>query len=139
MKKALLSILVIVLFFLLVDFIKANVSVPRGIQIKIDEISSEYQGVITDKFAVRNTNPTHLKIITETDVIEISPYQKIVELAEIGDSLIKPANENFAYLKKQNGQLHKIFYTKQSQKTRNHKSFPKQWTENWMESSEWDK
>tara|TARA_R110002049_G_scaffold2052_5_gene14797 strand:- start:78 stop:497 length:420 start_codon:yes stop_codon:yes gene_type:complete len=139
LKKALLSILVIVLFFLLVYFIKANVSVPSGIQIKINEISSEYKGVVSDKFAVRNTNPTHLKIITKTDIIEITPYQKIVDLAEIGDSLIKPANQNIAYLKKQNGQMHEIFYTKLSLKTRNHKSFPKEWKEKWMESSAWDK
>lgn len=106
---------------------------------KIDEIATGYDGIISDKFSVRNTKPTHLKIKTATGFIEISPYQKIVELAEIGDSLIKPANENFAYLKKQNGQMIEIFYTKLSQRTRNHRSFPKEWREKWMESSEWDK
>jgi|TARA_R110000764_G_scaffold239818_1_gene340134 hypothetical protein len=106
---------------------------------KIDEIATGYEGIISDKFSVRNTKPTHLKIQTAKGFIEISPYQKIVDSAEIGDSLIKPENQNFVYLKKRNGQVHEIFYTKLSLETRNHKSFPKEWKEKWMESSEWDK
>lgn len=139
MKKTLLSILSIVLFFLLVYLVKTNLSVPSGIQIKIDEISSEYKGVVSKKFSVRDTDPTHLKIITKTDIMEISPHNKIVHLAEIGDSLIKPANQNFVYLKKTDGQIHQIFYTRLSHETRNHKMFPIEWKEKWMESSAWDK
>lgn len=139
MKKILISTLIISLFFLFVFLIKAYVSVPGGVQIKINEIEKGYKGIITDKFAVRNTKPTHLKIKTETDYIEISPNQKIVELAEIGDSLIKPKNENIVFLKKSDGEVYESFYTKLSKKTRNNDRFPKEWKGKWMESSEWDK
>ena len=139
MKKVIISISTIAIFFLLVYFVKINISIPSGIQIKIDEITLGFKGVISDKFSVRNTKPTHLKVKTENGFVEISPYQKIVDLAEIGDSLIKPKNQNFVYLKKRNGQVHEIFYTRLSLKTRNHKSFPQEWKDKWMESSEWDK
>tara|TARA_R110000751_G_C13517550_1_gene452370 strand:- start:119 stop:538 length:420 start_codon:yes stop_codon:yes gene_type:complete len=139
LKKVLISISIIILFGLFIYFIKTYISIPSGIQLKIDQIATGYEGIISDKFSVRNTKPTHLKIKTATGFIEISPYQKIVDLAQIGDSLIKPENQNFVYLKKRNGQVLEIFYTKLSLETRNHKSFPKEWKEKWMESSEWDK
>ncbi|CAM4210330.1 hypothetical protein ZORO111903_07530 [Zobellia roscoffensis] len=138
MKKVLISISIIFLFGIFIYIIKTYVSIPSGVQLKIDEIATGYEGTISEKFSVRNTKPTHLKIKTVTGFIEISPYQKIVDSAQIGDSLIKPEYQNFVYLKKGNGQVHKIFYTKLSLETRNHKSFPKEWKEKWMESSEWD-
>ncbi|MFD0862586.1 hypothetical protein ACFQ1M_10265 [Sungkyunkwania multivorans] len=139
MKKVLISISIIILFFLFIYIIETRLSMPSGVQMKIDEIATGYEGIIFDKFSVRKTKPTHLKIKTATGFFEISPYQKIVDSAEVGDSLIKPANQNFVYLKKRNGQVQEIFYTKLSMKTRNHRSFPKEWKKKWMESSEWDK
>ncbi len=119
--------------------IRTFISTPSGITLKIDEIKSEFSGIIIEKYSVRNTKPTHLKIKTKSNFIEICPNSQIVNNANVGDSLIKPKNENFVFLKKLNKKEEKFFYTRISKETRNHNIFPKEWKDKWLESSEWEK
>ena len=128
-------ILIICLFILIHNFVTRK----NNIEILVQEIKSGFSGKITDKYAVRNTPPTHLKIKTENEILEISPNSEIVKIAEIGDSIIKPKNENWVYIKKSNGDRLKLFYTRISFETRKNENFPKKWKNRWLESSRWDK
>jgi len=69
----------------------------------------------------------------------ISPNQQLVKHVEVGDSLFKPANNNFIFHIKKSGISRKYFYTKLSYETRKNNSFPEEWKDKWLESSEWDK
>ncbi|WP_299363371.1 hypothetical protein [Winogradskyella sp.] len=109
-----------------------------NIEIIVNEISEGFKGVIVDKYAPRDTQPTHLKIRISETYINVSPYREIVERASIGDSIIKPKNENYIYLIKPDGRKTRIFYTKISYETRKSKFFPEEWKDKWLESSAWD-
>lgn len=134
--KFILSIILGVVFF---TFIHKCMVEPNGVKIKISEIKEEYKGVVIDKYSTRDTPPTFLKIlVSDNKVIDVSPYEAVVDNAEIGDSIIKVKNENIVYLKRDNEPVKTYFYTKISYKTRNNKRFPKEWKDKWPESSEWD-
>lgn len=57
----------------------------------------------------------------------------------MGDSIIKVKDENLCYIRKSNGQSKVFYYVRVSMKTRKHWTFPKEWKDKWMESSDWDK
>lgn len=141
MKKSKIStfgFFVIFIFLIAIFFVFPILKEKGNLRLITKEIREGYKGVIIEKFSVRDTPPTHLKIETEKGIIKVSPNQTIVEKSKIGDSIIKPKNENFAYLVTTKGVKNKYFYTKLSYETRNSKYFPKEWKNRWMESSEWD-
>jgi hypothetical protein len=132
-------ILILILIPIIVVFVFPIIEARRNVTINVERIKESYKGVIVEKYSVRDTPPTHLKIKVAGDkYIKVIPYQKIVEQGHIGDSIIKPKNENFVYLIDSNGVANQIFYTKISYETRKSKHFPKDWKNKWMESSEWD-
>jgi|GEM_PF-2671988 len=134
--KVPLSIILGVSFFIFVE--KCMVE-PNNTRIIVSQIKEEFKGVIVDKYSTRNTPPTHLRVlINNKENIQISPYESVVDYAEIGDSIIKIKNENIVYLKRENEVVKTFFYTKISYKTRRNKHFPKEWKDKWPESSEWD-
>jgi hypothetical protein len=136
MKKLILGLVFVIIAFLGIDYFISN---PNNVEIKIKEIKEGFSGVIQDKYAVRDTPPTHLKVeIGGNNYKSISPNQKFVRSAEIGDSIYKPDNSNYIFLIKKSGQSKRYFYTKLSYKTRNSKRFPEEWRDQWLESSEWD-
>ncbi|AUP77425.1 hypothetical protein [Flavivirga eckloniae] len=129
----------LVLIFLFGSFlILKEIKKRNNVKLKINEIKEKFEGVIVEKFSVRNTPPTHLRIKNEYGFIEISPNQEIVLKANTGDSIIKMENENFVYLITKQGAKTKYFYTRLSNETRNSKYFPKEWKKLWYESSKWD-
>lgn len=134
--KFILSIILGIVFF---TFIHKCMEEPNDIKITISQIKEEYKGVIIDKYSTRNTPPTHLRVLVNNiEKIQISPYEAVVDNAEIGDSIIKVKNENIVYLKRDNEPVKTFFYTKISYKDRRSKRFPKEWKDKWLESSEWD-
>ncbi|WP_340067101.1 hypothetical protein [Ascidiimonas aurantiaca] len=140
-NKIVLSVFFIAIVFFVGGFFIFPLLKEKGnIRLKVAEIREEYRGVIIEKFSVRNTPPTHLRIkVMGGEEIKISPNQEIVNRANKGDSIIKPKNENFVFLITPEGVRDKIFYTKLSYETRNSKYFPTEWKTKWMESSKWDK
>lgn len=106
---------------------------------KIEMISNGYNGIIIKKYSVRKNLPTHLSIeVTDGEILNVSPSDKLLDVSKIGDSIIKPQNENFVYLIKKNGIRVKIYYTRLSYDNRKSKYFPKEWRNKWIESSYWD-
>jgi len=133
--KGVISILLIFLSMYLIDVF---VTIPNNVSIKVNEIEYSFKGKIIEKFAVRNTEPTHLKVLIKYDsIITISPNLDLVDVAAVGDSLYKPANENYIFLSS-NGNVKKFFYTKLSYETRSNKNFPREWRNKWLDSSMWD-
>ena len=111
-----------------------------NVKLKVEKIKSEFKGKIVRIYATKKTIPTHLKVdLTNGKIIDISPNQYLVNEADVGDSLIKPKNENRIYLIKKNKKKLAFFFTKISYETRNNKNFPIEWKYKWLESSEWDK
>ena len=134
---SILSLIIIFLFFLF--FFLPKIKQKAGVELKVAKIKEEFNGVILDKYSVRNTAPTHLRISTNLDTISISPNLEITRNCNIGDSIFKPKNENYLILKDLQGNKKTFFYTKLSYETRNSKFFPKEWRKKWPESSDWDK
>lgn len=137
MKKKYIPFYIISL--LICFFYVNNLKKSNNIEIKINQIKDSYEGIIIEKFSVRNTPPTHLKIKTHTGVIQICPNQDIIMNSKVGDSLYKIKNENYVYiLDSEKKSKKKYFYTKLSNETRNSKHFPKEWKKLWPESSSWE-
>lgn len=132
---------VVVVFIVLfcMFFVLPGLKGKGGVELKVSKIRQEYAGIIIDKYSVRDTPPTHIRIKTKDSLIEISVNRQIVKMSNLGDSIIKPKNENYVFIIAQDGRKNKFFYTKLSFETRNSKYFPKEWRKKWMESSEWDK
>lgn len=136
-KKGIFSLVIILCFFL---FVKKCVSEPNDVKITIDKIKDDFKGVVIKKYSTRDVPPTHLQILVDgKEKIDISPNGEIVDAANIGDSLIKIKNENWAFLKSEDDDVQKYFYTRISYKNRRSKLFPKEWRNKWLESSKWDK
>lgn len=139
LKFLIKGVISIMFIFLLIYMFRVFVTIPTNVTIKVNEIKYSFAGKIIEKYAVRNTEPTHLKVLIKNDsIITISPNQDIVNNAAIGDSLYKPANENYVFLTS-NGNGKKFFYTKLSYETRNNKNFPLEWRNKWIDSSIWDR
>jgi len=134
-------ILSVFLIIVVIAGIRYFVTIPNNVEVKVAEIQSNFEGIIMREFKVRDTDkPTHLevKIDNGNKVVEISPNQAVIDYADVGDSIIKPRNENTVYIKKLNGQRMDFFYTKLSYDTRSHRKFPEEWKNKWLRSSEWD-
>ncbi|MBV7270739.1 hypothetical protein [Winogradskyella luteola] len=135
-RITLLLLSLLLLFFLLFSLNKF--SRKSNIELIIEKINEDYKGVVLDKFAPRDTKPTHLKIKTLDSQFNICPNKEVVKQATIGDSIIKIKDENYVYLIKNDGTKYRFFYTKISNETRNSKFFPKEWKNMWLESTKWD-
>lgn len=134
-KKIILSVLGFIFFIFIFEYVIKPIG---SVKIVIKDIESEFEGVVIKKYSLRKTEPTHLKIRTvKGDMIDISPDNKIVVAAKIGDSINKPKNENFIFLSRQ-GYKKKFFYTRISHKDRKHRKFPEEWKNKWLNSSEWN-
>lgn len=126
--------IIFICFFTITKFSKSG-----NIKLKVEKIKSEFQGRIVEIYAPKKTLPTHLKVLLSNGkIISISPNQQLVTVADVGDYVMKPKNENIIYLIKNNKKL-TFFYTKISYETRNSNYFPIEWKNKWPESSEWDK
>lgn len=137
MKKLLVGLCFIIILFFAVDYF---VTTPNNVDIKVEEIKDGFAGIITDKYAVRDTPPTHLKVeINGSFNKTISPNRELVKYAEVGDSLFKPVNSNYIFHINKSGISKKFFFTKLSYETRKNSNFPEEWKGKWLESSEWDK
>lgn len=137
MKKWILitiAVIAVILLIFLVQLLESKSEVER----KVEKIEQGFKGVVEKKYSVRDNYDSHLDIRMGDSLITISPYNAIVENAQIGDSIIKIKNENFITLLKKNGDEKQFFYTKLSYKTRRSRYFPKEWKDKWMESSNWD-
>ena len=138
-KNLIKALIALIVMLLSICALRVLVTIPNNVCIKVNEIKYGFNGKIIKKYSVRNTEPTHLKVLIKNDsIITISPNQDIVDNAVVGDSLYKPANENYIFLKS-NGNLKKFFYTKLSYETRKNQKFPVEWRNKWIDSSIWDK
>lgn len=136
-SKIIYPILLLGLFWTLFFYLP-KIGRENGVKLTIKKINEEYKGVVIDKYAVRDTPPTHLKIRVSDYDIDICPNKEITKEVIIGDSIIKPKNENIIYLIKPDGTRKQFYYIKLSFKTRNSDFFPKEWKNKWLESSEFD-
>lgn len=135
--KIIINIFVIIVVFI---GIRQFISIPNDVKNTVAKIQSNYKGLIVRKYKVRNTdNPTHLEIKIENDKnLEIIVNQAVIGYAAVGDSIIKPQNENIVYIKKPSGEMRDFFYVRLTNKTRSHPKFPIEWKNKWLRSSEWD-
>src|SRR5690606_10899620 len=123
---------VVIISFLIVAsiviglFVALPILKEKGnVRIKVEEIREGYKGVVVKIFSVRDTPPTHLIIEATNGIVEVSPNQEIVKKVKLGDSIIKPKNENFVYIVTPNGGRTKLFSTRLSYETRNSEYFPR--------------
>lgn len=122
-NRIFLALLSIVTVFLFLQYFSS----VQNAKIKIKEIRKEIKGLIIDKYSVRDTQPTHLKINTSNGVISISPNQYLIKYASIGDSIYKLKNANTAFIVKSNGKRKEYYYTKISSKTIKKYNLPEEW------------
>lgn len=139
-KKAIISIISVLfmififpnIFITIMDRLSFNSQLQRDIK----TIKSEFKGIVISKKSYRkNIPPTHINVKTYSGTIEISPYN--IEQIEIGDSIIKPKNENIFIVKKVDSNFQRYF-VRLSSKERNSSKFPEEWKYKWTESSAWD-
>lgn len=128
-----LSILLIIFFAIkLFDYLSHRSELNRV----IDEIESSFKGIAIDKFSYReNDLPTHLKIKSNDSIFEITPFPPTIRKAELGDSVIKPRDENYVILKRNDSIIFNHYYKRISNEIRNDSDFPKKWRKKWLESS----
>lgn len=139
MNKKLKSLGFVILFFATI-FLLNRYSEFRDLQMTVDEINSEFSGVVIQKYSLRKTRPTCLRLQTiKNKTIEICPDDQVVEYAQTGDSIIKLKGENVVYVIDKNGRKTELFYVRISNKDRENKNFPEHWRDKWMDSSVWDK
>ncbi len=117
------TLISIIILFFIIDYFSST----QNAKIKIKEIKKEIKGEIIDKYSVRDTPPTHLRINTSKGIISISPNQYLVKYANIGDSIYKMENSNIAIILKPNGKQEKFYYTKISTKTIKKHNLPQEW------------
>lgn len=135
-KKNIIAFLITISFFVFVYFLQSS----TGVKFVIRDIHIGFTGTITDKYTVRKgVEPTHLKIKTEKGEIEINPSYYIVDYASIGDSIIKPKDDNVCYIIKPNGVRKQFFYTGITKKQREDSKFPEEWKNKWMKSDDFEK
>jgi len=107
----------------------------------INEIQSQYSGVIIDKYSKRDNDMyTHLKVKNSlnNEVVSFIPQPDIMKNAEIGDSIFKPKDENVLYLIKTNREKKSFFFIRIAKWKRKHKNFPEAWKNKWLSSSLYD-
>lgn len=106
----------------------------------IKSIKDSYEGIIMDTFS---TNRTFIfKILNkQDDTITISASTLTDEFYKnihLKIRINKPKNENYVFFSDSTGKIKKVFYEKISWKDRKHSTFPKEWKNKWLKSSEWD-
>jgi hypothetical protein len=106
----------------------------------IKSIKDNYEGIIVDTFS---TNRTFIfKILNKQgDTITISSSTLTDEFyrnIHLKIRINKPKNENYVFFSDSTDKIKKVFYEKISWKDREHSTFPKEWKNKWLESSEWD-
>lgn len=75
-----------------------------------------YKGIVYKKITESNRHGnSYLVVIDESDTFNISLYEwpYLWEYAELGDTLIKPADTLLLYVKKKNGTVKTIIYKEQ--------------------------
>jgi len=143
-KKALLIIASLVALILLIGLgsvILEKKSQKREVERTLSIIKSNYIGVVVDKYSPYGADlePTFMKIRTlEGLLIKMAPQDKVIDKVKIGDTIIKPMNENIVYIVDKNNDRTEHFYVRISKKKRLHKNFPIEWKKKWMESSRYD-
>jgi hypothetical protein len=114
------------------DSLELKSSVKRA----VENINISYKGIVIDKYAPRkNMEPTHLSIKTEKDTISICPNDQITNYASIGDTIIKIKDENTVKIITRDGIEKDFFYIKIPKRVREHKEFPKNWKDKWLDST----
>lgn len=107
-----------------------------------DKIKVGFEVVVLEKFNPKEWSEinTQLRVKDKRGkVIELPFRSEIIDYVSIGDRIIKVKDENLCYVKKPGGESKAFYYVRVSMKTRNHWTFPIEWREKWMESSDWDK
>lgn len=137
-SRSLVIILAGLVFFSCIAILERNVTVPNDVKLLVKEIELGFDGKVIKKYSTRDVEPTHITVqLAPNSTMEISPsFDGFIEYCEIGDSIIKPAAENFAWIIKPNGFKKKIIYNKISEAVRGHKKFPNDWKNKWPEASE---
>ena len=126
-------------FFILL-FISGIKEIPYSKSL-IENIKDEYKAIINETYNPREwmKEPTFIRIRKNNNTVEnLAPGTEIMNYVAVGDSVIKIKGENICYEKKPNGEKKQFYYTRISMKDRSHWTFPKEWKNNWMESSAWD-
>ena len=99
----------------------------------INEIRREYKGVIVQIYSSKSDiSPTFIKIRDSSSRFQdLSVLEDVINYVELGDSLIKPKNENVLMIKR-NGKTKTFFYSIISEKLRKHRKFPDEWRDKWL-------
>lgn len=134
----------IILFLLslyFVFFLFSKIGENSNVKILVQKIENEYSGVIINKYNPREwmDELTAIEVRNSNGEIEDFPMRsEIMDYIEVGDKIIKLKDENICYIIKPTGEQKKFFYVRISMNARNHRTFPKEWKNKWLESSEWD-
>jgi len=135
-KKTITAFLLTISLLIFIYLIQSS----NGVKFVIRDIHANFKGKIINKYTVRKgISPTHLKVKTMDSEIEINPSYIIVDYANIGDSIIKPKDDNVCIIIKSNGVRKKFFYTGITKEQREDSKFPKEWKNKWMESNDFGK
>lgn len=116
-------------------YIKFYVAPASAVKMSVEKIHMSFSGTIIDKYSPRNTDPTHMVVKLDTGNITITPTSNLLSESQIGDSIVKVAHENIAYLIDSMGNRKKYFYILLSEKTRQHRDFPDKWRDKWQEAT----
>lgn len=125
-KRFILLILIVTSFYL----INTYLFIPNDIKLILMEINSEFSGTVVDKYAIRKTPPTLLRILNNNgEVIEIAPRSKVMDIVQIGDYVFKPMKSNYIYI---NDSI-QLLYIYISERTRSSDYFPDEWRSKWKD------
>ena len=107
----------------------------------IEKIEKSYNGTVIDTFSTNKAFVFKVYDSSKNKNIEALSSGFLDEFTKhiyIGVKVDKPKNENYVFLIDSNNIKKKYFYQRISWKDRNHSTFPKEWRNKWLESSEWD-
>ena len=126
-KKILIGVVLLISFVIFQIYMTTS---PNNI---IENIRESYKGVVISRkqIAQRESHLTRIFSKINNKTTEDIFRSELDSIIDVGDSVIKPANENYIYLIKPNGKRKKYIYTFISKDTREDFRWPKEWKGRW--------
>ncbi|WP_417350994.1 hypothetical protein [Flavobacterium alkalisoli] len=103
----------------------------------VDNIKRGYSGIVVSKQQIAERKSHLTDIYFKDDGVNMSEVfrQGLDSVIEVGDSIIKPKNDNYLYIIKPGGTKETFIYTYISESYRNDFRWPDKWKEKWPEAS----
>lgn len=134
MKKSKMILLGTIFFILFVIF---QIYMTTSPSLVVVSIKRGYKGIVVSKKQIAQRDSHIISVFSkeENKTYDDLFGQELDSIIAIGDSIVKPINDNYVFVIKPNGQKERHVYTYISRRQREGFRWPKKWKYKWSDAS----